>query len=439
MHIEQRVFPINQRINKNGSRQMNPTLTRNDEQAHPAPTRGVLVIDDDAIQRDWLSRILARAGQSHVFTAADGTEALEFLRDNAERIGLIVCDLQMPGLDGMALLRRIGESGYKPAVIISSASDSAILRSVELMVKAVGLTVLGSLPKPVKPAMLERLLKIYQQAAPVVAGAAAIELTPADVDRGLAAGEFVPYFQPKVDLITSAFAGVEALARWIHPVHGVLRPAAFLPMIESHGKMERLTQAIAAGAITAAADWKKRGCKLTLNINLSLSALDNHYFCEDIQSLLTAVGLEPGDVTFEVLETAAIADVGRTLETMARLRLNGFGLSIDDFGTGFSSLEQLSSIPFTELKIDRSFVNGASHTPRLAAVVRSCIDLAHRLHLRVVAEGVETQEDWQFLAGAGANEAQGYFIAQPMPGDQVLAFADRWTAAAERGPVFQTA
>ena len=414
-------------------------LASSEKPTQVASTRGVLVIDDDCLQREWLSRILRRAGESLVFMASGGEEALECLRTNADRIGLVVCDLQMPGLDGMALLRRIGECGYKPAVIISSASDSSILRSGELMVKAVGLTLLGSLPKPVKSVAMDRLLQLYREVPVSAPHEHVVALTAADIDRGLANGEFVPYFQPKVDLTTGALAGVEALARWNHPLHGVLRPAAFLALIESLGKMAQLTQVIVASAIGHTAGWRERGCKLTLNVNLSLSALENALFCEDMQLLLAAAKLEPQDVTFEVLETAAMTDVGRTLETMARLRLNGFGLAIDDFGTGFSSLEQLSSIPFTELKIDRSFVNGASQTPRLAAVVRSCIDLAHRLNLRVVAEGVESQEDWQFLVGAGANEAQGYYIARPMPAAQIPAFAEHWAGAQGRGQTFQVA
>ncbi|MEQ1519186.1 MAG: response regulator, partial [Usitatibacteraceae bacterium] len=211
-----------------------------------AVARGVLVIDDDSIQREWLSRILLRSDEFEIFTAASGIEALEVMRENAARIGLIVCDLQMPGLDGMALLRRIGELGYNPAVIISSSSDAAILRSVELMVKAVGLTVLGSLPKPVKPALLERLLQFYRQVPAAMPGADFVALTSADVERAFSAGEFLPHYQPKVNLINGGLAGVEALARWDHPVHGLLRPASFLPMIESEGKMPMLTQTIAA-------------------------------------------------------------------------------------------------------------------------------------------------------------------------------------------------
>ena len=252
------------------------------------------------------------------------------------------------------------------------------------------------------------------------------------------AGEFEPYFQPKVNLASGKLVGVEALCRWLHPIHGVLRPAEFLPLVESQKGLARLTKSVIASAIRHAAAWKTSGRELGININLSLSAIDNVSLCADTLALLSANGLKPRNLTFEIVETAALTDIGRTLETMNRLRLNGFGLSIDDFGTGYSSFEQLSNIPFTELKIDRAFVDGAARAPRLAAVVRSCIDLAGRLNLNVVAEGVESQDDWEFLASVGADEAQGYFIAPPMPGNRLLSWADRWTAPAAQNQPAQT-
>lgn len=397
---------------------------------HAAPlafTQGVLVVDDNADELDYFSHLLPRVGECNVFTASSGQEALAFLGTNAEKIGLVICDLQMPGMDGMALLRRIGESSHDLAVIVSSAADANIMRSVELMGKAIGLKVLGSLQKPVDRAKLETLLRRYREAPARALHSKAIDLKPADFDRAIEAGEFAPYFQPKVDLATGKVTGAEALVRWVHPVRGVLQPAEFLPLINSPFKLEQLTQTMIAASIEHAVGWRKRGCQIALSVNLSLSALDNHRFCEDVQALLAERGMRPEDLTFEILESAAMTDVGRALETMTRLRLNGFGLAIDDFGTGFSTFEQLSSIPFTELKIDRAFVLGAAQTPRLAAVVRSCIDLAHRLNLKIVAEGVETEEDWDFLAAAGATEAQGYYISRPMAGEELVGWVERWT------------
>lgn len=406
-----------------------PFSTHNADGSQPAPKRGVLVVDDDFIQREWLTRILTRAGESPIFSAENGNEALAQLAEHAGHIGLIICDLQMPGMDGMELLRRIGDMGYRSGIIISSASDTGITRSVELMVKAIGLHVLGTLPKPVTAAMLQKLLTLDRAPALGRQTDSGFQPAAADVEHALNAGEIVPYFQPKVNLATGVIAGIEALARWKHPIKGIVDPGVFLPVVETLGKLPQLTSSIARASIQHAAQWKNRGIALTLNINLSLTALDNRMLCDDFKAMLVGTPLEPRDVTFEILETAAMIDVGRTLETMTRLRLNGFGLAIDDFGTGFSSFEQLSSIPFTELKIDRSFVHGAGNTPRLAAVVRSCIDLAHRLNLKVVAEGVENQDDWNFLAQAGAHEAQGYLIAKPMPAEAFYAWAADWQAA----------
>lgn len=417
---------------------MHPTMFGLEQTATAAPAPMVLVIDDDAMQREILTSLLARAGHTTVLTASDGKDALECMAAYGAQIGLVICDLQMPGMDGMELLRRIGESVHKPAVIISSATESRIMSSVELMVKAVGLNVLGSLPKPVGQEALNRLLGRYIHAPAVAPLTNRVVLRASDVDRAFEAGEFEPYFQPKVSLASGKLIGVEALSRWIHPEHGVLRPTEFLPLIESQQKLAKLTQAVIASAIRHAADWKKNGRELTISVNLSLSAIDNVALCDDTLSLLSANGLKSRDLTFEIVETAAMTDVGRTLETMNRLRLNGFGLSIDDFGTGYSSFEQLSNIPFTELKIDRSFVDGVAQAPRLSAVVRSCIELAARLNLNVVAEGVESQDDWEFLASAGADEAQGYFIATPMPGSRLLSWADRWTALDEHKPRLQT-
>jgi CheY-like chemotaxis protein len=232
-----------------------------------------LVVDDDCLQRERLSQVLRRIGETLVFEVASGDEALECLRTRPAEIGLVICDLQMPGMDGMALLRRVGECGHNPAVIISSAADPSIMSSVELMVKAVGLNVLGSLPKPVRSATMEKLLRVYRQMPASAGQAPTIDLKAADLDRAFANGEIVPYFQPKMDLATRRLAGAEALARWNHPLHGLLRPSEFLPLIEAQGELPQLTQAIIASSVKHAAIWNKRACGLMLNVNLSLSAM----------------------------------------------------------------------------------------------------------------------------------------------------------------------
>ena len=234
-----------------------------------APTqagRGVLVVDDEELHRDWMVHLLKQNGEAIVHTAENGPDALALLETNGDDIGLIICDLQMPRMDGMALLRHMAESAYRPAIVVSSNVDSAILRGVELMAKALGHTVVGSLTKPIKSSAVQKVIASYRGLKLPSETKTEILVTAEDIDRGMAAGEFVAYFQPKVDLASGQFVGVEALARWQHPLHGVLRPAAFMPTIEATGKDVQLTQAIMASAVAAAASWRQDGLRLKLNL-----------------------------------------------------------------------------------------------------------------------------------------------------------------------------
>ena len=176
--------------------------------------------------------------------------------------------------------------------------------------------------------------------------------------------------------------------------------------------------------------WKRRwdgeGMALHLSVNVSPSALADPEIADHYQQLVRDHGVSPSDVMLEITEGSLVTDAARGLGVLARLRLKGFGLSIDDFGTGYSSLAQLSQIPFTELKIDQDFVSGASAEPRKRAVIEASLDLARKLQLEVVAEGVETTEDWQMLAELGCGVAQGYLIAAPVSGEDLPGAVARW-------------
>jgi EAL domain-containing protein (putative c-di-GMP-specific phosphodiesterase class I) len=163
-----------------------------------------------------------------------------------------------------------------------------------------------------------------------------------------------------------------------------------------------------------------------LSVNVSTHALTDPAAADRYQAIVTGYGIAPEDVVLEITESTVMTDAARGLGVLARLRLKGFGLSIDDFGTGYSSLAQLSQIPFTELKIDREFVTDAHAQPRKRAVVEASMDLARKLGLSTVAEGVETVEDWQMLAELGCDVAQGWLVSRPVPGSEVQAAIARW-------------
>jgi EAL domain-containing protein (putative c-di-GMP-specific phosphodiesterase class I) len=200
-----------------------------------------------------------------------------------------------------------------------------------------------------------------------------------------------------------------------------------MPQLEREGLARELTDSILGQACAWRQRWlQEHQLKLALAVNVSPTALADTGVADHYHQLVTAFSIEPEDVVFEITESSVFGDVARGLGVMARLRLKGFGLSIDDFGVGYSSLAQLSQIPFTELKIDRGFVAEADRNPRHRAVVEASLDLARKLGLASVAEGVETEAEWRLLAEAGCGLAQGYLISRPVPGEALPSVLACW-------------
>jgi len=178
-------------------------------------------------------------------------------------------------------------------------------------------------------------------------------------------------------------------------------------------------------ALDECVQWRTRGIRATLAVNISLTLLDDVKLAERLAALVERKGLEPREIVFEVTETAAATHVGRTLENLSRLRMAGFGLAIDDFGTGYSSLEQLMRVPFTELKIDQTFVRNAHTLQRSRTVLATSIEVAHRLGMVAVAEGVETEAQLSLLKDLGCELAQGYLLGRPMAPGEFVAWISR--------------
>ena len=375
-----------------------------------------LVVEDQGFQRWAVGQLLDRMGAVNVFLADDGTTALELYRTLDPRVDVIVTDLNMPQMDGMEFIRHVGESGRTVSLILTSDLNAALIASVAAMAKAYGLSLIGTIQKPVTAAKLAAALGRYTPPRAVTPGARCEGFEYDEIAIGIANGQFVPYFQPKIDLANGSLRGVEALARWDHPVHGILPPNAFMGPLESTGRVERLTMALLASACQACREWLAEGFQgAGVALNLSVGSLSDVSLAERLAQAVGASGLAPQHVTIEVTETAAVSDVGRVLENLSRLRMNGFGLSIDDYGTGYSSLQQLSRIPFTELKIDQSFVRNAPVNAGSRAVLESSLEIAAKLGITAVAEGIETGRELELLAQLGCPVAQGYLLCKPLP------------------------
>jgi diguanylate cyclase (GGDEF)-like protein len=235
------------------------------------------------------------------------------------------------------------------------------------------------------------------------------------VRSALEHGEFIVYYQPKVDMHSRRIVGVEALVRWQHPEHGMLPPMRFIPLIEQTALVGPLTMHVIEQALTQLVAWRSSGIDLELSVNLSARNLIDAELPRRIASLLEQHGIPAERLTVEVTESAAVIDRGRAVAGLEALRASGVGVSIDDFGTGNASIEYLATLPASEIKIDRSFVTDILEDRRSEAIVRSTIELARNLELTVVAEGIESEAVMQHLATLGCDVGQGYFISRPLP------------------------
>jgi len=381
----------------------------------------VMVVEDHDFQRRTVARMLRSLDAREVLEAGDGKQALALIQGGAP-VDLMVCDLNMPEMDGMELIRHVAGMNLAVSFIISSAQELQVLTSVEKMAKEYGVRTLGVIEKPVTLDRLKEMIAPHHVPKTERAAAGPPGFSVEQILHGLQKKQFEPFFQPKVDLQTGRTIGAEALARWRHPGHGIVAPYAFIAPLEQAGRIDELTFLMLEKAADACRAWHERGWELTVSVNLSLVSLADTALADRITQTVRSTGLDPRHMMLEITETAAMTEVAPALENLARLRMRGFGLSVDDYGTGFSSLRQLTRVPFTELKIDQGFVTGCAATPSSRAIVESSVETARRLGIKSVAEGVETQADWDLLKAAGCDVAQGYFIAKPMDRSRFLAF-----------------
>jgi len=388
----------------------------------------ILVVEDDDFQRRMVVNMLRSLGVISLCEADDGQQALRMIREaGGLPVDIAVCDLDMPAMDGLEFLRHLSQESRGIAIILTSALGGKLLASAGRMTRMYGISLLGVIEKPLMLGQLKHLLARYEHAGnkwqPPVAAA---DFTLEEILQGIHANQFEPFFQPKVDLKTGQLAGAEALARWIHPQHGVIGPDAFIPLLEQCGHIDGLTFLMLEKSAAVCRSLQDRGRIYTISVNLSLASLDDTALADRITQVVRDAGLDPQYLILEITETAAMTDVPHALENLARLCIRGFTLSIDDYGTGYSSMQQLTRIPFGELKIDQSFVKDFADNEALRIVVESCIDMAHKLQVKSIAEGVETQQDWDMLKSMGCDTAQGYFIARPMDLDSFIEFCARY-------------
>ena len=388
----------------------------------------ILILDDEPFMLKLLARMLMNHGFLSVTCCETGEEALRLIEDAATRPDLIMLDLNMPGMDGIEFVRHLVERNYMGSLILVSGEGERMLRTAEKLVQAHKIQILGYLQKPVQP---DALLILLSQ----LTSSDAIAIQPADSDKAydaqaistaIQSNAIVNYYQPKVRVDTGKVAGVETLVRWQHPVDGLVYPDRFIGLTEKYGMINALTSKVLEQACIQAKIWQQAGHELKVAVNVSMDNLASLDFQDVVVALAAKAGIAPNKIVLEITESQLMGDMRVSLEILTRLRLKRFHLSIDDFGTGHSSLSQLRDIPFDELKIDQGFVHHAWKNETLRAIYDTSLALAKQLNMESVAEGVQDRQDWDLLRQTGCDLAQGNFIACAMPAEAFEAWLTDW-------------
>ncbi|MBB6133492.1 EAL domain-containing protein (putative c-di-GMP-specific phosphodiesterase class I) [Massilia aurea] len=386
-----------------------------------------LVAQADLSERRALVALLGQLGAGQVTDVADGAAALQALDAGATpRVNVALIDLDLPGMDGLTLLRRLGEIQCAARLIVTGAQPAGLLFSVETLAEAFGIELLGAIARPVTAVTLKPVLENYTPLPRFAQTPAEPRFTFQQVGIGLQKRQFEPYFQPKIELATGQVKGLEVFARWNHPEHGVLGPASFVDALGESGRIDFLDWSMIELSVERQRWLQHQDIAIPISLNIASETLAHPAFVRQMSACLERHGVDATDVTFEISESSVLNTDPDFIERLVRLRMMGFGLAIDDYGTGRSNLQLLARIPFTELKIDRSFVDGASRRLPLSTLLRSCLSLAHSLDRKSVAVGVETRRDWDFLQALGCTYAQGYHIANPMPATAFPAWLSDW-------------
>lgn len=379
----------------------------------------VLIIEDSKAQRLFMLELCRQMGITEIAEADNGRSALAVMDSRHEPFDLLICDLEMPDIDGIELINLLSARHIRSGLIIASGRERSLLSAVELMASTEGLYVLGALQKPVAEAELLALVRKYQQddlkQKQACEQRERLLLGKEELQQALTERRFVLHYQPKIDFATVKLTGAEALVRLQGTDGQLIFPNDFIPLCERFGLIDELSYQVIELAIAQQQRWLAAGLSLSISVNLSAYSFEQSEFSARVIALIKDCAVPPNSLIFEVTETGVIKDIGRALAILTRLRLFGCGLSIDDYGTGYSSVKQLSQIPFTELKVDRSLVDGISTKAHLQVIFESTLSMCQKLGIELVAEGVERPDDWHYLQQAGCNIAQGYLISPPLP------------------------
>jgi len=399
------------------------------------PCTGIsfLVVEDHELQRNMFAQLLRTLGASEVHVAEDGRAALRVLRDPDRPVDIVVSDMSMPGMDGLEFIRNLSDSGTRVSLILASALDHDVLLSIAHMAHAYKVQLLGVMAKPPTAAKLVPMVELFRSGAPTRERIEdGFELQ--EIADAWAHDDFEAWLEPRVHLTTGTVRSVEVSPRWRHSTRGVLPPGAFLPSIRARGLNDDFIWLMVQKAAAHLHELQQQGHDLTASVNLALTSLNDPRIASRVQHIVESAGVSPRRMVLSVSEAALNTDSAKSLENLARLRVLGFGVGVDDFGNGPMEAEQLSLVAFTEMKIKCSFVRGADVDGNARAGLAASLEIAQRLRLKTIASGISSKDEWALLREWECDYGQGPFISPPLP----LAELPGWLGRRSAGRISST-
>ncbi|MHA6575438.1 EAL domain-containing response regulator [Pseudomonas yamanorum] len=386
----------------------------------------VLVLENHLSRDNAVVAALRELGVSDILQADSAEQAMALLNKEGG-VDIALCDLGDHSLVWLEFLSCAGQLGLVQAVVLFCKLQPPLRRALDHVVNFSGLKLLGVLSPPMQTQALEKVLQRYSGTGLIVSTTGELPCvlpSEEDIRRGLDLGEFRAYYQPKFLLGSGEDAGAEVLARWQHPVRGLLLPKDFLAAVLAYDLIDEMFKQLFEQGLSLLSVLHRSNHSLGLAFNLSASQLHGNGLAEYIYSALERHGLPGEDLTFELAESGLLETKHSIQESLIRLRLMGCGLSIDDFGIGFFSLKSLCQLPFTQIKLNEEFVQ-TIHQPRSQAIISGALALACSLSMELLIEGVNNAQECQTLIDLGCHLGQGFHYAYPMTSHQLISWLNR--------------
>ena len=390
----------------------------------------IYIVDDEPDQVNMLIEMLSLVG----LNAKGYTSPALFIEQSITENDIVLLDLNMPSMDGIEVMRILHDNACKPDYLLMSGFDERVLHSAKQFAEAKKITVKGTFTKPLDiRSFISFIESLYQKKLSSLNIFNKLHDTPEsklsisldELKQSLKEHRFTLFYQPKIHLSSGRSQGFEALIRLNHPEKGLIFPDQFIHLAEQHSLISEVTNEVVTQVIRDYHQFIQAGITPNISINISAQDLMNLNMPERLESMLKKANIAPHLITVELTESSILSSVSDSLDILSRMRMKGFPISIDDFGTGHSSLVQLYRIPFTELKIDQHFVMRMMTDDEAISIVKICILLAKELNMSTVAEGIEDQNTFDKLKELGCEVGQGYLISKPLPLNSICAWVSQ--------------